>query len=206
MPPDTLPLLDLIEECRNAIGGNVDLLCALDREIGDGDHGTNMQRGMQALVQNQHELAAMPTWQAIEEIGMILVSSIGGAAGPLYGTLMIELGRGMKDGGGGQTFRQSYAHAVDAVGRRGRACVGDKTLLDVLAPVRDDLQRDPGLPAIAASAREAAEKTRDLLARRGRASWLGDRSIGHVDPGAQSCALLVEAICICLERGNHDDR
>ncbi|WP_310068724.1 dihydroxyacetone kinase subunit DhaL [Phyllobacterium sp. 1468] len=188
-------VLGLIEACHEAIVINADDLCELDRAIGDGDHGTNMRRGCEAVYLDRERLCSLPLPQAIETIGMTLVMSVGGAAGPLYGTLLIEIGRRLGVGGNEADFASILGEAVDAVARRGRAHAGDKTLLDVLYPVQTEMARQSALINIAKRAEVSAQLTADMKAMRGRASFLGDRSIGHVDPGALSCALLTTAIC-----------
>ncbi|MCD2183477.1 dihydroxyacetone kinase subunit DhaL [Rhizobium sp. GN54] len=187
----------LIEACSAAIAHNADHLCLLDQEIGDGDHGTNMRRGCEAVFEERHMLAGLPLPQALERIGMTLVMSVGGASGPLYGTLLVELGRGLagEEPGVQKGFSSALSRAVDAVARRGRSGAGEKTLLDVLYPVQSEVRMQSTLDNIAIEAQAAAERTVAMKAERGRASFLGDRSIGHMDPGACSCALLTGAIC-----------
>lgn len=185
----------LIEACRAAIAAHADHLCELDSAIGDGDHGTNMRRGCEAVSADGHALADLPLPDALERIGMLLVMNIGGAAGPLYGTLLIELGRQLRTGGDAAAFAPVLERAIDAVARRGRAKAGDKTLLDVLYPVHAALAGRSALTEIAERAEHSAHDTAPMRAMRGRAAYLGDRSIGHVDPGASSCALLTTAIC-----------
>lgn len=189
----------LIEACRATIAANADHLCALDCAIGDGDHGINMRRGCEALSAERAALAGLPFPDAVEKIGMTLVMNIGGAAGPLYGTLLMEIGREMRARDGTEGFSTALKKAIDAVARRGRSQAGDKTLLDVLYPVQDALQKRSPLGDIAHRAELSASLTAAMKAMRGRAAYLGDRSIGHVDPGASSCALLTTAICRYLE-------
>lgn len=194
MQTDRELVLGLIEACHEAIVIHADDLCELDRAIGDGDHGTNMRRGCEAVYLDRERLGSLPLPQAIETIGMTLVMSVGGASGPLYGTLLIEIGRrlGTRDEA---DFATILGEAIDAVARRGRALAGDKTLLDVLYPVQTEMARQSALINIAKRAEVSARLTAEMKAMRGRASFLGDRSIGHVDPGASSCALLTTAIC-----------
>lgn len=196
---DARDLSELIALCRAEIDLHCEHLSALDRAIGDGDHGANMRRGLEAVFAEREVIAALPLPAALEKIGLILVMSIGGAAGPLYGTLLMELGRGLPADADTAIFAEHLEHAVAAVARRGRAGPGDKTLLDVLYPVQAELTRHAAPDRIAACARSAAESTQAMQARRGRASYLGARSIGHEDPGASSCALLTVAICGYLE-------
>nr|WP_081162286.1 dihydroxyacetone kinase subunit DhaL [Ensifer aridi] len=189
----------LIEACREVIAANADHLSELDRAIGDGDHGTNMRRGLEAVYAERNRLAELTLPKALEEIGLILVMSVGGAAGPLYGTLLIETGRQLAGSNGQIEFARALELAITAVARRGRASPGDKTLLDVLYPVHAEVVRRAGLAHICEEAERAASLTFGMRAMRGRAAFLGDRSVGHVDPGAKSCALLTAAICRFLE-------
>ncbi|MDL2406133.1 dihydroxyacetone kinase subunit DhaL [Rhizobium calliandrae] len=195
MQAEPVLVAGLIEACRATIAANTDHLCALDCAIGDGDHGTNMQRGCEAVSAERVALSSLPFPDAVEKIGMTLVMNIGGAAGPLYGTLLMEIGRELRARDGAADFPVVLKSAIDAVAKRGRAHAGDKTLLDVLYPVQDALAQHSPLNDIARRAELSASLTAAMKAMRGRASYLGDRSIGHVDPGASSCALLTTAIC-----------
>ncbi|MBP1859250.1 dihydroxyacetone kinase subunit DhaL [Rhizobium herbae] len=184
----------VIVACRDAIVAQEAYLSDLDRAIGDGDHGINMRRGLDALAAEQHRLAGMPLSEAMSAAGTILVMSIGGAAGPLYGTLLLEIGKGLAanpSAGIAEVFQQ----AVVAVARRGKSAPGEKTLLDVLYPISDELMNNTRLPLLAGKIQGFADMTIDMKAMRGRASFLGARSVGHMDPGAASCALLCAAIC-----------
>ncbi|SOC36077.1 dihydroxyacetone kinase DhaL subunit [Rhizobium subbaraonis] len=195
MHGDRSTLAGLIEACREAIAANAEHLCALDRAIGDGDHGTNMKRGCEAVYAERDELDALPLARALERIGMTLVMTVGGAAGPLYGTLLIEMGRRMEGGRACDMLVHALPAAVDAVARRGRSQAGEKTLLDVLYAVQSEVLKQEPPARIAAAAGMAARGTIAMKAMRGRAAFLGDRSIGHMDPGACSCALLTDTIC-----------
>ena len=204
MLEDRRLIAGLIEACREIIATHADRLSELDRAIGDGDHGTNMRRGCEAVFAAREEIAALPLPQAIERIGTTLVMSVGGAAGPLYGTLLIEIGRRLAGTDGEPDFGDALDGAIAAVARRGKAARGEKTLLDVLYPVQAEVVRrtalgQVALGQIAACAEESARSTIPMRAMRGRASFLGDRSIGHMDPGASSCALLTSAICRYFE-------
>jgi dihydroxyacetone kinase-like protein len=184
----------VIEACRDVIVAQEAYLCDLDRAIGDGDHGTNIRRGLDALAAEQHRLAAMPFPDAMSAAGTILVMSIGGAAGPLYGTLLLEIGRGLAADPPAR-FADVFQQAVAAVARRGRSVLGEKTLLDVLYPFSDELMSQTRLSLLAGKIQGFADMTIDMKAMRGRASFLGERSIGHMDPGAASCAFLCATAC-----------
>ena len=178
-------------------------LVRLDTAIGDGDHGTNMDRGMKAVVEKLEATEGDDIGALLKGVGMTLVSKVGGAAGPLYGTLFLQLGTATA--GKTELDLDDWAAALDAaisgVKARGKAELEDKTMIDALVPALEALKAkaaegaDLG-DALRASA-DAAEQGRDattpLEARRGRASYLGPRSVGHQDPGATSSALLLRA-------------
>lgn len=191
---DTAALVGrVIDVCRDVAVSQEGYLCDLDRAIGDGDHGTNMRRGLEALAAERQRLSAIPLSDAMIAAGTILVMNIGGAAGPLYGTLLLETGKGLS--AGRLAFPQAFVQAVTAVARRGRASPGDKTLLDVLVPLGDALVKHTDIRRLAEEIQGFADMTIDMKAVRGRASFLGERSIGHMDPGAASCALLAATVC-----------
>ncbi len=195
----------LIERCTATIVAHENELTGLDQAIGDGDHGINMKRGFQAIRAAEAEIAAMPFGAALHKAGMTLVMSVGGASGPLYGSLLMAMGKaGETAPGDAAAVAQRLADGIEAVKRRGKSDVGAKTMLDVLVPVCDALRSSGGDPgAASAAARHAAdaalEATRAMKATKGRASFLGDRSVGHLDPGARSSALLVNAVCDVVE-------
>ena len=189
---DRAEIVRLIETCRDVVVRNADYLCELDRAIGDGDHGTNMARGLNAVFVEREHLSELPFAEALSAIGNLLVMHIGGASGPLYGTLLLALGTNWSSNSDGHAV---LTEAVDAVAKRGKSNIGDKTLLDVLYPLLAALSEGKGPNDISSTAWQAAHMTIPMRARRGRASYLGERSIGHMDPGAASIALLVGAIC-----------
>ena len=167
-------------------------LVRLDTAIGDGDHGTNMNRGMQKAIEKLDAAEQADPGAVLKTVAMALVSSVGGAAGPLYGTLLLQIGTAMA----GQAevdqagFAAAWRKGLDGVKARGKAELGDKTMVDALTPAIDALEQAPDLDAGLAAAVQAAEQgmnaTTPLVARKGRASYLGDRSAGHQDPGATS--------------------
>jgi dihydroxyacetone kinase-like protein len=192
--PDQATRRKLIEAVARTVIAHANELTALDQAIGDGDHGANMKRGFEAILAEIDAIAAKPLPDALKAIGTTLVMKVGGAAGPLYGTLFMSLGKNVSKNPGRAEFAQAFAAAVDAVKARGKAAAGQKTMLDVLMPVQAALAGDADADDIASRAREAAEATIPMKATRGRASFLGERSIGHMDPGARSSALMVEAV------------
>ena len=175
-----------------SIAAHADELTALDSAIGDGDHGANMKRGFDAVSADLDALVRHPLPEALKAVGTKLVMTVGGASGPLYGTLFIALGKELATAP--DDYAGALARAVDAVAARGKSMKGQKTMLDVLYPVADAFGARRPANEIVAVAHDAAAATRDVLATRGRASFLGERSIGHVDPGARSSALIVEAV------------
>ena len=180
---------------------HADELTNLDQAIGDGDHGLNMKRGFEAVLATLPGLADKSLPEMLKAIGMTLVMKVGGASGPLYGTLFMSLGKSLGDEVSRERVADAFAAAVEAVKARGKSDVGQKTMLDVLAPVLEVLREGgDGLPLrLKAAARDAAEKTIQMRAIRGRASFLGERSIGHMDPGARSSALIIDAIADVME-------
>jgi phosphoenolpyruvate---glycerone phosphotransferase subunit DhaL len=191
----------LFETVAHRVIANADELTDLDRAIGDGDHGTNLRRGFEAVLVAIDELSAKNLGESLKGVGTTLVMKVGGASGPLYGTLFMSLGKSLGDEVSREQIADAFAAAVEAVKARGKSDVGQKTMLDVLAPVLEVLREGgDGLPMrLKAAARDAAEKTIPMRAIRGRASFLGERSIGHMDPGARSSALIVDAVADVME-------
>ena len=189
----------LVRALAGAVIEHADELTSLDQAIGDGDHGLNMKRGFEAVLATLPGLADKSLPEMLKAIGMTLVMKVGGASGPLVGTFFMELGKALPE----QPTRADLVTATDkaiiAVKARGRSEAGQKTLLDVLAPVQVVLASGGDARAIAAEAAQAADRTTPMLAIRGRASFLGERSIGHMDPGSRSAALLIGAAVSTLE-------
>jgi phosphoenolpyruvate---glycerone phosphotransferase subunit DhaL len=179
-------------------------LTVLDQAIGDGDHGINMKRGFEAVLGKVDAIAAQPLGEAVNTVGKTLVMTVGGASGPLYGSFFMAVGQAIAAGRRlPEDLAEVFASGVDAVSARGRSKAGEKTMLDVLVPVLETLRLHAGSPdlmlCVRRTASEAAERTAPMLATKGRASYLGARSIGHIDPGARSSCVLVHAICTTLE-------
>lgn len=193
-------------------------LTSLDAAIGDGDHGINLQRGFAAVVARLDGADGAGSGTAtliLRTAGQTLVGTVGGAAGPLYGTLLLELAGGLE---GAETlepepFGGALDNAVAAVARRGRSTTGEKTMLDALVPAvgawRAAAAGGGDLAACADAARSAAvagrQATEPLVATKGRASYLGERSRGHVDPGASSSALLLGALAEAIAQVGRGD-
>jgi dihydroxyacetone kinase-like protein len=178
---------------------HADELTSLDQAIGDGDHGLNMKRGFEAVLAALPALADKSPPEMLKAIGMTLVMKVGGASGPLVGTFFMELGKALPEQPTRADLVAATDKAIDAVKARGRSEAGQKTLLDVLVPVQVIFAAGGDATAIAAEAAEAAERTTPMLATRGRASFLGERSIGHMDPGSRSASLLIGAAVATLE-------
>jgi phosphoenolpyruvate---glycerone phosphotransferase subunit DhaL len=190
----------LIDTVAARIRAHAEELTALDSAIGDADHGLNMKRGFDAVVADKANIAAKPLPEALRAIGMALVMKVGGASGPLYGTLFMTLGKELPPEPGMPELARAMKASIDALKARGKAEIGNKTMLDVLGPVAEQLNRTTvDFDKVRGTAKEAAEKTVPMKAIRGRASFLGDRSIGHMDPGARSSELMIEAVCDVLE-------
>lgn len=191
------------ERLVRALAGSViehaDELTSLDQAIGDGDHGLNMKRGFEAVLATLPGLADKSLPEMLKAIGMTLVMKVGGASGPLVGTFFMELGKALPEQPSRADLVAATEKAIEAVKARGRSEAGQKTLLDVLVPVHALLAGGGDAKAIAAEAVQAADRTTPMLAIRGRASFLGERSIGHMDPGSRSASLLIGAAVETLE-------
>jgi dihydroxyacetone kinase-like protein len=192
-----------IKAFASAIEENKGYLTELDSAIGDADHGTNMHRGFQTAVQKLEESSGDDIGAALKGVGMTLVSKIGGAGGPLYGTLFMQMGAALA--GKSELEADDWAAALEAgvkgVQTRGKAELEEATMLDALLPavqaLKEAIGANSSIDAALIEATEAAEKgmksTVPMVARKGRASYLGERSVGHQDPGATSSYLLMKA-------------
>ncbi len=187
----------LIEAVAGTVIEHAGELTDLDQAIGDGDHGLNMKRGFEAVLAAIDGLAARPLPEALKAIGLELVMKIGGASGPLYGTLFMTLGKALSPSPSVEEIARAFGDAIEAVKARGKSEIGQKTMLDVLAPVQAELAAGgAALPdRLRRRAFDAAVATTPMRAVRGRAAFLGERSIGHMDPGARSSCLMVAAVC-----------
>ncbi|HEX2808308.1 MAG TPA: dihydroxyacetone kinase subunit DhaL [Kineosporiaceae bacterium] len=190
-----------IREFARRVNEQKDLLTDLDSAIGDADHGANMDRGLTAVVAALEDGSPASAAALLKSAGMTMVSKVGGASGPLYGTFFLRMATaaGEVDELDGPSFAKALRAGLDGVVARGKPIAGDKTMFDALAPACDALDASlaagESLAEALRAASEAADAGRDattpMLARKGRASYLGERSIGHQDPGATSVALLV---------------
>ena len=204
----TAALAEWLREFARSVHEHRDLLTELDSAIGDADHGTNMDRGMSATVAAVDELAPTTAAALFKKAGATMVSTVGGASGPLYGTFFLRLAGSLGEAVTvtPQQLAAAMRAGLDGVVARGKAELGDKTRVDALSPAADALEAavaDGGpWPDAIEAARAAAERGRDattpMQARKGRASYLGERSIGHQDPGATSIELLMAAAVTAL--------
>jgi dihydroxyacetone kinase-like protein len=169
-------------------------LTSLDSPIGDADHGSNLQRGFAAVAATLEKEAPNTPGAVLILSGSRLISTVGGASGPLYGTLLRRTGKALGDGAevSAEQLTEALRAGVDAVMALGGAAPGDKTMIDALVPAVDAL--GTGFAAARTAAEQGAVATTPLQARKGRASYLGERSIGHQDPGATSASLLIGAL------------
>lgn len=203
-------ILEWVKAFHSTVEDNKAYLTKLDSAIGDADHGTNMARGMTAAITKIEGLEAGDIGKLLKTVGMALVSSVGGAGGPLYGTLFMQLGS--VSAGASEVDLARFAEMMDAavkgVQMRGKAEVGDKTMIDALVPARDSLQEAASngssiaeaLTGATDAAERGMESTIPLVARKGRASYLGERSAGHQDPGATSAYLLMKCASDVLSK------
>jgi phosphoenolpyruvate---glycerone phosphotransferase subunit DhaL len=207
------PVLDRwVRQFATLVAEQREYLTELDSAIGDADHGANMDRGLKAAVAALDETQPATPGAVLSKVGITLVSTVGGASGPLYGTFFMRMGAAFGDASVASPGELAAAlrAGLDGVVARGKAEPGDKTMYDALAPSVDALDAalasGKSLTDALSSARAAAEAGRDattpMLARKGRASYLGERSVGHQDPGATSTALLVSALLTTVSAGS----
>lgn len=195
--------LEWVKTCAGVLAENRDYLVQLDAAIGDADHGANMDRGFRAVMNKVNELADKDIGTIFKTVGMTLLSTVGGAGGPLYGTFFLQAG--MKTAGKMELSLEDWTAALEAalsgVLMRGKAEPGDKTMVDALTPAVNALKQaveenqplHQALHSSADAAKQGMLDTIPLVARKGRASYLGERSAGHQDPGATSSYLLLKA-------------
>jgi dihydroxyacetone kinase-like protein len=198
-------ILKAAKAIQQAIQASESELESLDREIGDGDHFINMKRGSAAIVDMEAELASLPPDAVLQKIGMKLLSTIGGASGPLLASFFIAMAKSVKESDTESLtgIAAAFAAGVESIKQRGKADIGEKTMLDVLIPVAQRFNelaaaREPAT-TIYETLKETAQagmlSTRDLIATKGRAAFLGERAIGHIDPGAKSCQVMIATVC-----------
>ena len=192
----TKQLIEMIGRMSAVIQENKDFLTELDMPIGDSDHGINLARGFAAVEAKLPTVAEKDVGTILKTVGMTLVSTVGGASGPLYGTAFMKAG--MKVMGkmeiGMDDFLVMLQEAVDGIKMRGKSTTGEQTMLDAMVPALEAMKAEGTLAAGLAAAKDGVEKTKDMIATKGRASYLGERSRGHQDPGATSFTLILGVI------------
>ena len=195
---------ELLEAIANTVIASAGELTDLDRAIGDADHGVNLERGFKAVLRKMDQIGELPLGEALNEVGTTLILAVGGASGPLYGKLFATIGKQLA--GTENLTKEAVVAACEESVRvlkaLGKSDVGQKTMLDVLVPSLDELRAGEGrevLRQVRERAQSAAQETVPMIARKGRASFLGERSQGHMDPGARSSQIIVGAVCNYFE-------
>ena len=201
-------LIKSAKEIQIVIEKNAPEIEKLDQEIGDGDHIFNVQRGIKLVIELEPIIKHLSMSKALNQIAMKILSGIGGSSGALFGTLFMTMAKvsNIDDGIDYKKAINMFVDGVEAVKQRGKADVGEKTMMDVLIPVanclKEGVEKDIDLKDLMRKTIETAEKgmlsTKNLLATKGRASFLGDRSKGHIDPGARSSQLMIKTVCMSI--------
>lgn len=196
---DNKKVIEILQNISLKINENKDYLTELDNEIGDGDHGINLARGFSEVDKKLESLKDKDIGTILKTVGMTLVSTVGGASGPLYGTAFMYAGKEVADKFeiDINDFKNILKVAIDGVKMRGKAIEGEKTMLDVMTPALNAMGEDDAKVCLAKAveaAKKGIEYTKTIIATKGRASYLGERSLGHADPGATSFTYLLEAI------------
>lgn len=201
---DSKKVIEILKQIGEQIQMEKDFLTELDNVIGDGDHGINMARGFKEVEKKLADLSGKDIGSILKAVGMTLVSTVGGASGPLYGTAFMKAGAavGEKNEMDGNDFIAALEAAIGGIEMRGKAHEGEKTMLDALIPalnaIKKSYEENNDFKAALTSGVDAAEKgveyTKTIIATKGRASYLGERSLGHQDPGATSSCLMLKVI------------
>jgi dihydroxyacetone kinase-like protein len=202
---NTHMIIDALATVQRAILANESQIESLDRAIGDGDHFINVRRGCEVVVALGPDLKGLSPALALNKIGMKLLGTIGGASGPLISSFFIAMGKSLEgvEEPNRDQFAAAFAAGVEAIKTRGKADVGEKTMLDVLIPVSRLLLKlaaeGAPLDAVCAQLKDEATRnmlaTRDMIASKGRAAFLGERALGHIDPGCKTCEVAIAAVC-----------
>ena len=202
---DQKKVIDILMSMGKVMEENKEFLTDLDNTIGDGDHGINMARGFAEVEKQAEALAGKDIGNILKTVGMTLVSKVGGSSGPLYGTAFMKAGMtiGAKNEIGMDDFLGGLAVGIEGVKARGKSTTGEMTMLDAMVPALEAMKAKQGegadakavLEAGVAAAEAGVEATKPMVATKGRASYLGERSVGHQDPGATSFTLLLKEIC-----------
>lgn len=199
---DKTTMVKIILKMAEKISENKELLNQLDKEIGDGDHGTNMNRGFEAVKSKIDTIADMNIEAQLKTLAMTLISTVGGASGPLYGTAFLRASAAIKakENLGIEDLISIYEAAISGIKERGQSEKGQKTMLDSMIPALETMieNKDEAIKIILERASRASwdgvDYTKSIIALKGRASFLGERSIGHQDPGATSASIILDAI------------
>ena len=201
-------LIQRAKEIQVVIDNNAPEIEKLDQEIGDGDHIFNVQRGIKLVIELEPIIKDLSMSKALNQIAMKVLSGIGGSSGALFGTLFMTMAKSsnIDEAIDYKKAIDMFAYGVEAVKQRGKADVGEKTMMDVLIPVanclKEGVEKDIDLKDLMRNTIETAEKgmlsTKNLLATKGRASFLGERSKGHIDPGARSSQLMIKTVCMSI--------
>lgn len=201
--------LEIFKKCANDIIANREMLNDLDRAIGDFDHGSNMARGFTLALEKVESIHEMSISDILKQVGMVLISNVGGASGPLYGTAFLKasMASAGKESLDSETIVKMYELIIDGIKQRGASDRGHKTMLDAIIPAyeafNEAVQAGLDIKTASRKASDAAnagvEYTKTIIATKGRASYLGERSIGHADPGATSTSIIIAAIADVLE-------
>lgn len=200
---DSEKIFNALNQIKISIDQHKDEIEKLDQEIGDGDHIFNIQRGIKESLDLKDELIGQAPSEVLKKIGVKIMTTVGGSSGALFATMLMSMSKKYNDELSNQkNIAAMFTEGVEAMKNRGKADLGEKTMLDVLIPVSNELQKLSDIvdvKRIAEKIKEVAEKgmlsTKDLIATKGRASFLGERAKGHIDPGARSSQLAIEAIC-----------
>ena len=200
---DSETIFNSLNQIKISIDQHKDEIEKLDQEIGDGDHIFNIQRGIKESLNLKDELSGQTPNEILKKIGMKIMTTIGGSSGALFATLLMGMSKKYNNELSNQkNIVAMFTEGVEAMKKRGKADLGEKTMLDVLIPTSNELQKlsdEDDVKIIAEKIKKAAEKgmlsTKDIIATKGRASFLGERARGHIDPGARSSQLAIEAIC-----------
>ncbi len=196
-------IFDSIEKIQNNIVDNKEEIERLDQQIGDGDHIFNILRGLEEISKLRESLIDEPIDQVFKQLGMKIMTTVGGSSGALFATLLIGMAKNYNSQSTDQeNIAKMFYEGVEAMKKRGKSGSGEKTMLDVLIPVSEILcecKNEKNSKIVADKVKKVAEKsmlsTKDMLATKGRASFLGERSKGHIDPGARSSQLAIDAVC-----------
>ncbi|PAV30927.1 dihydroxyacetone kinase subunit L [Virgibacillus profundi] len=199
-------IIQWFELTNEKIQANKDYLTSLDQPIGDGDHGINMARGFKEVVNKISTQDYENVADVLKDVAMTLMSKVGGASGPIFGTAFLKLSIAVKgsDSLNFETFTKGLEEAVNGVKQRGKATEGEKTMIDVWSPVVDYLKSEKDFQGdqIRKTAKQAMENTKEIMATKGRASYFKEKSIGHIDPGAASSFYIFEALAEVIKGGN----